>query len=100
MWKRIILTLKALLEALGEDRVGADNVKENDQILILEALLIEDRVETDDKGKVDSDLKSIAEALGEHRVKADNVEEVEPVVQRHVVHVCHLGHLSSILPGK
>jgi hypothetical protein len=96
----MILTLKALLEALREDRVGADNVKENDPILILEALLVEDRVETDDTGKVDSDLESIAEALGEHRVEADDVKEVEPVIQRHVVHVSHLGHLSSILTGK
>jgi hypothetical protein len=71
-------------------------------ILILEALLFEDRVDSDtnDEGEVNSDLESIAEALGEHRVEADDVEEVEPVVQRHVIHVCHLGHLSSILPGK
>jgi hypothetical protein len=30
MWKRMILTLKALLEALREDRVEADDVEEDD----------------------------------------------------------------------
>ncbi len=30
MWKRMILTLKALLEALGEGRVDTDDMEEGD----------------------------------------------------------------------
>ena len=57
----------------------------------------EDRVEEDKMEEVETYLESIVEALGEDRVEADDMEEVEPVVERHFLHVGHLGHVSAIL---
>jgi hypothetical protein len=78
-WKRMLLTLKALLKHLSKTELIQMTWKR--VILTFKALvkhLVKTKLRHMTWQSMILTLKALLEALGEHRVKADDVEENDP----------------------